>query len=127
MDIVEAARSFLKVPFRHQGRNRLGLDCLGLVIMSAELAGVELEDLKGYARVPDSDRLRSECDRQLKKVNMSDMRNGDLLLMVFRTEPQHIAIKTDIGIIHSHKADGGVVEHRLDDVWLKRIKGVYRL
>ncbi len=127
MSLVSSAREFMGVPFRHQGRNALGVDCLGLLVLAARKEGIELEDRKGYARTPDADKLRSECERQLTPVDIKDMRDGDILLMVFRRDPQHIAIKTDIGIIHSYSGSGAVVEHRLDDRWIKRIKAVYRL
>lgn len=125
MDLVEAARGYLGVPFHHQGRNKAGIDCLGLLVVSAKEAGIELEDHKGYSRQPDGITLRSECDRQLIKIDK--MKTGDILLMRFRKEPQHIAIKTDIGIIHSYQNAGKVVEHGLDAKWIKRIVGVYRL
>jgi cell wall-associated NlpC family hydrolase len=31
--IVSAARSWLGVPWRHQGRTRQGVDCAGLVVL----------------------------------------------------------------------------------------------
>lgn len=127
MDIITAARTFMGVPFRHQGRNKLGVDCLGLVLLSAEMSGVKLQDLKGYARSPDGHTLKSECGKQLIPVKLRDIQDGDILLMSFRREPQHLAIKTNIGIIHSYQDSGGVVEHGLDDRWLKRIRGAYRI
>ena len=124
---VNAARKYLGVKFHHQGRNVAGLDCLGLVILAARDIGRYLEDLKGYARTPDGDKLKKECERQLKAGDINNMKEGDILLMRFRREPQHLAIKTDVGIIHSYQDAGQVVEHGLDDKWLSRIKGVYKL
>ena len=126
MDLVEAAREWLDVPFHHQGRNRVGIDCAGLVIVCAKELGIEFEDIKGYARTPDGVTLERELDRQLTKVKREPI-SGDVLLMRIRREPQHIAIKTDIGIIHAYQGAGKVVEHNLDDKWRKRIKGVYSL
>ncbi len=125
MNLADAAKEWLGVPFHHQGRSRAGLDCLGLLLVSAKAVGVELEDLKGYARQPDGKTLISEANRQLTPV--VDRQEGDILLMRFRHHPQHIAIVTRDGMIHSHEDSGGVVEHGLDERWRRRIVGVYRL
>ena len=51
---------------------------------------------------------------------------GDLLLMRFAGEPQHLAVFTGETIIHAYQATGRVVEHSLDDKWRRRIVRVYR-
>ena len=127
MDLVTAARGWIGTPFRHQGRNKLGIDCLGLLLVAAKDCGVALDDLKGYPRTPDGHTLRAECEKQLIKKIGKDLREGDILLMSFGRYPQHIAIKTDIGIIHAFQESGRVVEHNIDQKWLNRIKEVYVL
>lgn len=127
MTLDEAAKKYLDVKFHHQGRSLAGVDCLGLIYLSAADLGVDLEDEKGYARTPDGNRLQSECDRQLTRINIDDAVNGDIYLMRFKRDPQHLAIKTSAGIIHAFKNAGKVVEHTLDDKWRARIKRAYRL
>lgn len=51
---------------------------------------------------------------------------GDVLLMRFKNDPQHLAIFAGETIIHSYSTVGMVCEHRLADVWIARIVGVYR-
>lgn len=56
--IVEQARTWIGVPFLHQGRTRIGVDCLGLVIaVGQELGMVDLTELEikmmsRYRRIP---------------------------------------------------------------------------
>lgn len=51
-DIVAEARKWLDVPFMHQGRNRQGVDCVGLVQMVGDAFDIEYDDMVGYARAP---------------------------------------------------------------------------
>lgn len=129
MDIVEAARLYLGTPFKHQGRYKHGIDCGGLLILAAREMGIYLQDIPGYHRMPDDQTLKAALDTQLIRTSRGKDNTlyGDILLMAFRKNPQHIAIRTDKGIIHAHEDSGGVIETNLDERWRKRIRGVYIL
>ena len=122
-DIINAARNYLGVRYKHQGRTRFGLDCLGLVVRVAHDLSLSNEDSTDYGSVPDGKRLMREMDARLD-ITMN-AKPGDVLLMRFDKNPQHLAIMTDKGIIHSYAQVRGVVEHRLDDEWAKRIVRSY--
>lgn len=121
--IVSTARSYMGVRWHHQGRNRAGLDCVGLVLATAWDLGLTAIDYDGYGRVPDGVMLRAELDKHMDRTDTQ--RLGDVLLMRFEQQPQHLAIVTDIGIIHAHAMMRRVVEHGLDEVWASRIVGAY--
>ncbi len=75
--------------------------------------------------------LEETCDAQFIRIPMEDIRPGDLLLMRFEQEPQHLAIVGDyefggLSIIHAYAQARKVVETRLDDVWLSRVVVAYR-
>ena len=128
-DIIAAARSELGTPFRHQGRiPGKALDCAGLVVRVAVLLDIPYLDHGGYARRPSGGMLESAIDGQpcLEQVKKSDMQAGDVLLMRFAREPQHLAIYTGQNVIHSYQASGKVCEHILDAQWKARIVAVYR-
>lgn len=129
-DVVTAARACLGTPFAHQGRiNGVALDCAGLAVSVAQKLGVEYADFQGYGREPYNGQLESALDTQLgieRVPDISDMQAGDLLLMRFSANPQHVAIFTGQNIIHSYESVGICCEHRLSDIWLKRIVRVYR-
>jgi len=122
-EIINAARNYLGVRYKHQGRTKFGLDCLGLVVRVAHDLSLSNEDSTDYGSVPDGKRLMREMDARLD-ITM-DAKPGDVLLMRFDKNPQHLAIMTDKGIIHSYAQVRGVVEHGLDDEWAKRIVRSY--
>lgn len=126
MTLIEAARTFLGVPFRHQGRDILGIDCAGLVIASYRLCGTMLPDVKGYGREPWKDGLRAAVELGLGQPIQAERQPGDVLLFRVRREPQHVAIVTDRGMIHAYADVGRVVETSLDTRWIDRIVGHYR-
>lgn len=129
--IVSAARTCLGTPFRHQGRIAgVGLDCAGVVVEVAKAIGSNPIDVSGYGRVPVNGQLESVLDTQtdLERVlDISTRRAGDILLLRFSGEPQHLAVLTDNNtIVHSYEAVGKCCEHRLSSVWAARIVRVYR-
>lgn len=130
MNVVDAARAYLGCPFEHQGRTRHGLDCAGLIILAYRDVGVMFEDIKGYGRNPHQGRLQESLEKQLHAVD--DMEPGDVLLIAFAREPQHVAMVTDLpdgrlGMIHTRNCETPyVVEHSIGAKWAKRIVGVYR-
>ena len=70
-EVLAEARSWLGVPYLHQGRSRLGVDCVGLLIMVARGIGISDYDVSGYPRVPSSDFLRAECERLMRRIPAS--------------------------------------------------------
>lgn len=128
-DIVSAARAELGTSFRHQGRlPGIALDCAGLFVVVCNSLGHHVQDEKGYGRNPWKGLLEQCIGRQpfLAKVPVSEMQEGDVLLMRFTGEPQHIAIHAGDTIIHSYQHVGRVVEHRFADVWRARVVHAYR-
>jgi NlpC/P60 family putative phage cell wall peptidase len=132
-EIVAEARSWLGTRFHHQGRLKgVGVDCAGLVVGVAEAMGMTVQDQSDYSRFPDGEMLEQVCDQQMTRVPLSEIQPGDILLMRFEQDPQHLAIVGDyefggLSIIHSYIQARGVVETRLDDAWLGRVFAAYRL
>lgn len=129
-DILAAARQCLGTPFRHQGRLLgFGLDCAGVAIHVARQIGAGHLDVSGYGRTPANGQLEQSLDAQpcLERVSRVDDRAaGDLLLMRFAGDPQHLAITAGDTIIHAYESVGRCCEHRLSSVWAARIVRVYR-
>lgn len=127
--IIASARELLGMPFRHQGRAPTGkTDCAGVICHVAEAHGLPYADQSGYPRLPGAGRLESALDDQpcLIRVPVSTRQAGDVLLMKFAGDPQHLAIFTGSTIIHAYETVGKVAEHRLDEAWERRIVRVYR-
>jgi cell wall-associated NlpC family hydrolase len=123
-DIVAAARSYLGVRWHHQGRNRAGMDCIGLVIAVARDLGISDYDITAYARVPDGNTLRATMAQQMDLLKR-DPRPGDVMLLSFQRNPLHTAIVTDapggLGMIHAFANKRMVVEHGFDATWRSRL------
>jgi cell wall-associated NlpC family hydrolase len=125
--VVLAARGMVGTPFRHQGRvPGEALDCAGLAVCAACACGLPAIDLHGYGRRPTFGELEAHLDRQpaLRRV-MREAQAGDLLLMCFSREPQHVAICAGETLIHAYESVGKVCEHGFTDEWKARIVRVY--
>lgn len=124
--VIEEAREWLKTPFHHQASLKgVGVDCGGLVRGVYNNLGVTTPNCPvDYARTPRNDRLRQIVLQYAVRTN--DPKPGDIILFVLLKEPQHLGILTDRGtVIHSYQPVGGVVEHRLDAKWSRRIESYY--
>lgn len=129
--LVSAARRYLGVPFRHRGRNSLGLDCAGLIWLAYADLGTVLPDVRIYGREPHRNGLVDAVERALGSAIIGDPRPGDVLLMRFDRDPHHLGIVGDyihggLSLVHAYGTAGKVVEHRLDDLWRGRIVAIYR-
>lgn len=128
--ILMAARECLGTPFRHQGRvPGVGLDCAGVAVHVARRLGLAVQDVSGYGPTPAHGQLEAALDRQpaLRRVEPVDRRPGDLLVLHFGGDPQHLAVLTDgETIIHAYESVGICCEHRLSRAWASRIVRVYR-
>lgn len=94
----------------------------------AKTLGLQVEDEAGYGRTPFKGLLEQCIDRQpfLTRVPREQMQAGDVLLMRFQTDPQHVAFHAGDTMIHAYSNVGRVVEHRIADVWRARVVHVYR-
>jgi NlpC/P60 family putative phage cell wall peptidase len=125
--IVAEARTWLNTPFHHQGRRKsVGVDCAGVVIGVANALGLSDFDTTDYAKSPSGDKMRQILETHMDKIAVTDYQIGDVLHLVFDVEPQHVAIVSDIGIIHAYAQVRKCVETSLDMTWQKRIRGAYR-
>lgn len=128
MEILAVARQCLGTPFRHQGRQPgKGMDCVGVIAHTAQATGISQYDVTNYSRLPQGQAILEH----LLKAGMTQIppalaQAGDVLVMRFEREPQHLALVTDKGILHAYMQAGKVVEHRLDAVWRSRIVAAFQ-
>jgi cell wall-associated NlpC family hydrolase len=118
--VIDQARTYLGVPYRHQGRSRLGLDCVGLVIaVASDLQLLPTEFIaNNYGRLP-KDELVEKTGTFCLPVQGPEA--GGLVLLRWPNEkrPGHSAILTEDAaqIIHSYSTAGAVVEHGYRAHW----------
>lgn len=118
--IVEAARSYLGIRFRHQGRDKSGLDCVGLLVLISRDCGLPCEDLKdlGYRRAPDPESFRKALYDQTDDGNMRIIRHGSLLMLRQPAYPCHCGVADMVEgqkpmLIHASIGERAVVSQPL--------------
>jgi len=130
--MVAAARTFLRVPYKHRGRSRAGVDCIGLIACALQAVGRDIEDREAYSPAPQGDSLHEAAAYHLgTPVPKDAMQPGDVVLLRWFKHPNHVALVTPypyggLALLHSFKASHEVIEHRLDDEWRSRIVGAWR-
>jgi NlpC/P60 family putative phage cell wall peptidase len=125
--MIAAARRCLGTPFHHQGRiPKIGLDCIGLIVVALKAAGFDVRDRTDYARRPDGKSLVAALTNHGAEP-ASNIEPGDILLFRYDNQPQHAALVTEADrMIHSFAVAGEVVETIIGDYWRRRLNGVYR-
>lgn len=104
----------------------MALDCAGLIIFVAADNGAEYRDVQGYSRTPSRQQLEGALDEQPCLIPVDVRQPGDVLLMRFAGDPQHLALFAGQTIIHSYEGARQVCEHDLDAAWAARIVCTYR-
>lgn len=129
-EVQEYARTFIRVPFLDQGRTRNGMDCLGFlwrVACDKNLCNVDLNTPEviakfNYGRIPNPSKFLAGMKMYLNEIKVSDAIVADVLMYYYERYPMHLALKTDLGIIHSYQPFNGVCEHGAAPDKLRPIK-----
>jgi len=138
MDLVRAARQYIGTPFRHQGRLKgAGVDCCGLMICAALDCGRDLLRELRNAGFTDDQISRYSRDLVFEQLHSMfaavcdpdpDEPIGSLLLIkIPNGRSPHVAIKSELGMIHAFDRIARVTEHRIDDLWRRVIHSAWRL
>ncbi len=124
---IEEALKWKGTPWVASGRSERGIDCLGLIIVSALGCGIHM---------PPHPDLETETSSQaiamalyyFEPIPISEIERGCVLLMhMFGTkESRHVAIYDGYGIIHCGMHWGKVVHHRLDDEFRRRLTRAWK-
>lgn len=131
-DIVAEARTYLGVPWVHQGRSRDGVDCLGLAILVAGATRGYTFDLRDYAAQAMDETMQAKCIEHMDPVRLAELAPGHVVVIRFENQ-RHMAIVGEypvagnLSLIHANSRVGKVVEHRLDSVWRRMIMSAYSL
>lgn len=119
-DVVASARSWVGTQYRHQGRGKTGVDCIGLlVVVARELDLFEPETFipANYSRRP-QDGLLERRVAQVCVQTLSPVAGCFALIHWSHTGPAaHCAILTGENMVHSYQKVGEVVEHGYRHPW----------
>ncbi|GLQ07506.1 NlpC/P60 family protein [Sneathiella chinensis] len=116
--IVEKARSWTGVKWRHQGRSRQGVDCVGLCLMVADGVGHPVPAPVDYDRRPNGSALLRHLTSTLVPIRTDDPAPGDIALFRDEGTPVHVGVLAcqdgQWTVIHAHAARRKVVEEPVD-------------
>jgi len=124
-DIVTIARSYIGVRFRHQGRNRAGIDCVGLLVCVAKELNVKYYDQTAYKRRTNGSEFIAKFRAAgFKEKHILDRQVGDILVIEEDKSPCHVAILANKShgetIIHAFASRRQVVEEPYSCHWKLR-------
>lgn len=90
--IVATARDWIGTPWRHQGRTRLGVDCVGLVVMVARDLGLSDYDWNAYSRRAHGGSFLPHFEANARNVGLARARPGDMLVFADASYPCHVGV-----------------------------------
>ena len=128
---VAVARGYVGVPWRHLGRSRTGVDCIGLVLLAAREVSVVLPDPAPYAREPQGTRLLEGILGHAPRV--AEASPGDVLLFRLGLYGGHVGIASvhpAWGVpacLHAYAPRRQVVEQPMDAELRTALIGAFRL
>lgn len=112
-NIVAEARRWIGVRFRHAGRTRSGVDCVGFIgaVLGKFLPMDTLPT--DYGRRPTGGYAYSQMSRYAERIKREDAGPGDVVQMCYANHPVHFGILTNGGVVHAAAFCRKVVEHSL--------------
>lgn len=129
--VVATARSFVGLPWRHQGRTVRGMDCIGMADLALASVRPMSRARTDYGRLPSNGKLRASLIETLGEPVTGEPQFCDLVTMKWAGEEHHLALVVDhpaypYGLIHASNLDQRVIEHGADPQWRRRIVDVFR-
>jgi cell wall-associated NlpC family hydrolase len=123
-ELIEQARGWIGVPFRHQGRNRLGVDCAGLLVALLQSCGRLPADFRAperYARRPNGE-LLAVVERYCERTQQDPARVPGAIVLIRwpgDTQPSHVALSTGSTLIHAYMRARRVIEAGYRGPWVR--------
>lgn len=130
--IVDASK-YIGIPFKEHGRDRLGLDCWGLLrLIYKEELGIELPSfVDAYESTDDGGvigrLIAANKGEEWEPVESGKERAYDGILLRVTGQPMHVGVVVDRGeMVHVMKGIDVTLERYLSWRWKNRIMGFYR-
>lgn len=113
--VVNTARGWINTRWRHQGRTREGIDCIGLPVVVFKALGLSNYDVTSYGREPDSSAFLPHFEKGGGvRINPKDQKDGDVAVFHQRGYPCHAGIlatwRGRRSVIHASMKERRVVE-----------------
>ena len=128
--IVAEARTWLGVPWRHQGRSRAGVDCAGLVVLVARALELADHDSKAYGRRAQGQGFVEHFRAHMDGIAITQAKPGDVLVFADQAYPCHCGFLTErlgrLHLLHAHATRRQVIEEPYVGEWPAKIKFAFR-
>lgn len=133
-DVLAEARTWLGVRFKKGGRDRQGVDCVGLLVNVGRACGVDLQDTTEYSFDPHPEKFQELVYGQTLSVPFKDIEPGCIVLLRQSVFPMHTGIiSTDhhgrLAVINANLHRREVVEQPFDEwddlvIGIRNFKGI---
>lgn len=128
--IIAQARTWLGVPWRHQGRGAQGIDCAGLVVLVGRDLGLADYDSTGYGRRAHGFGFVEHFRAAMDGVPVTEAQPGDVLVFADQSYPCHCGfLTTKLGhphLLHAHALRRQVIEEPYAGEWPLKVKFAFR-
>lgn len=126
--IVDEARKWIGVPFRHLGRDKRGVDCAGLLyVVYNAVMECELKNFIEYPPTPSTGFVFRSIREYADRTPPNKAQMGDVVLLNFAGASTHFGILTDLGVVHADTALKRVIEHSAPPSGHGRIVAYYKM
>ncbi len=129
--LVNEARTWIGVPFRHQGRSRMGVDCIGLVVCvrnAVQPWPSGMNELTNYSRVAvDSLLLDKIVEHGFERIDKPVRGCVVLIRWPKIKHPSHVALLAGDTIIHAYRRVDKVCEVGYREPWLRLTCGYFKV
>ncbi len=132
-EIIDVANGLIGVPYRHQGRNQMGLDCAGLIVVVGQMLDLMTdEEKRNYPRRPDTNAFTEEMLKVgLKQRPYGKHEHGDILRINTVGWPVHLGIyevdaRGKEWVIHAYIPHKQVTRDSLTPAVIMSISSVWR-
>jgi len=128
--VAAAARGWLDVPWRHQGRSARGVDCAGLVVLVARELSLADHDLSAYGRHAQGLAFLEPFRAAMDPIPIDAAEAGDVLVFADAAYPCHCGFVSrrhwHLHLIHAHASRRKVIEEPLAGEWLAKRRAAFR-
>jgi hypothetical protein len=109
IDYAARAQALVGAHFRAQGRGDGGLDCVGVTLATFD---VPAQSARSNYRLRGNHlaELKARLEVFFRRVPTTQLRAGDLMLLVPGSDQVHLAVRTGEGFVHAHAGIRRVVE-----------------
>lgn len=130
--LVESVRTWIGVKYRDKGRDRHGIDCIGLLMVAAKDVGLTEYDTVDYPRRPNPQDFLRGLKNHLVRIQKQDAGHGDIMVFAEPRHPCHIGILDvqpdgTVYVIHAYAPSRKVIREPLTPARRERAMLAFRL